>query len=321
MSSTTSSACIVGMCGLENPRPAPGGGWGVLFDAVFQITPGTVIVGVFRYFNKENRAFPDAGRYFVHANFAAMNQHVNFEELKSDVVEEPADVSFIGDIEFLRPVQVEDGEWAHRPIIHASGRVAKSNRDTSAFEVTVTQYTSFLKNRRGNSTITIQAIIPDSPRYPNGRKPIPHNNTFIHFHGHLGRVYKNLDGFTTAVSIDVEDIAFLGQASTSIEANPVSSPSPASAKKRKFKTAFTDTDDVSEGGSAKKRAPSTPLNTVQGGHGHNNAVNTSPLTPTPVSRSGTPAPLSHSTPCAPSESADASRPLTRRRAAAERAHE
>ncbi|KAL1677750.1 hypothetical protein EV122DRAFT_183239, partial [Schizophyllum commune] len=208
-------ACISGLAGLENPRPAgSGGGKMLVFDAVFQVTSSTFIVGSLRYFNKDNRSFADAGQYFVHANFAAMNNHVNFPEVQSDAVETPNDVAIIGDIEWLIPLQVDSNNWVQRPIIHASGRVTKSNRDTSTFEVTVTQYTSFLKANRTNSTVVIQAVIPDSPRYPNGRKPIPSINAFVSIHGHLAHVYKNLDGFTIAISIDVDDIAFLGQATT-----------------------------------------------------------------------------------------------------------
>lgn len=100
--------------------------------------------------------------------------------------------------------------------MHLAGTSFKGEKTTATFEVNPEQWVSTLKDVKSSlqtlPVFPVLATIQDSPRYTNGRKPIPGDRRYIFVSGCLTGVERNKDSTPMKFRVDVESIAFLGTA-------------------------------------------------------------------------------------------------------------
>ncbi|KAF8875713.1 hypothetical protein BD779DRAFT_1475969 [Infundibulicybe gibba] len=78
-----------------------------------------------------------------------------------------------------------------RPTVHISGRVVNAKRKTATFKLDVVQYISAFKSdttKTAKPNLPITCIIPDSPRFKSGNKPVPFDHRYVSLDGHLADV-------------------------------------------------------------------------------------------------------------------------------------
>jgi hypothetical protein len=105
-----------------------------------------------------------------------------------------------------------------RPNVFLSGVALDRNTDTSSFTLDIDVWVSASKDSTKPAfkpTARFHCVIPDSPRYKAGGKPIPYNHRFVSVSGTLTDVnYKDPAAQDLEIErfvITVEEIVFLGQ--------------------------------------------------------------------------------------------------------------
>ncbi|KAL6305852.1 hypothetical protein BKA93DRAFT_824649 [Sparassis latifolia] len=243
------------------------------FNVVIDIgKTGDELIVLLKYFNQYDLTFPDGSYFFIHANIVKMVDSVDLHYTATiPEVDRLAasDFDMMGDILFPLPSQVV---LPYGPIIYASGVVSDVDKEHSQFNVNVEHYITFihdmntinidvLKKSAGNNTlipphlhnhtasISLKAVILDSPRWKNCDKPMPANGRHVSIHASLARVKREKVQSDVGLELEVakefvvnlELIAFLGNAPTKASASSATESqasgdsiveAPASARKR-----------------------------------------------------------------------------------------
>jgi len=239
----TSLASIVGIAILENARQNHSKTV-VLDSQIYLGDNAPPLTAALRYFNSFNLTFdPDEpGRYFIFAHIARMERGADIL-LPQDSVE--TDYDIVGDIVSLIPLS-EDVDPRHPPVVHLAGVAAKIDMKNGTFEMEISQWVSALREIRPTEGITqaggslfVSCSFPDTPRYKQ-RKPVPKKGTYVAIEGFLRNIVKKEDEFPEKFLIEVETIAFCGQATVSpkTEAPAQSNSMPLQKRKRHFKFSF-----------------------------------------------------------------------------------
>jgi hypothetical protein len=99
--------------------------------------------------------------------------------------------------------------------INISGAVVNSNRsDDGFFEINAAQYTSHYKDNRPLSMLPVRAHF-DLKTYK-AKKPIPSDNTYVSVEGFLRDIETDAAGHAIRFHISVDNINFLGRATTTL---------------------------------------------------------------------------------------------------------
>ncbi|KAL6299924.1 hypothetical protein BKA93DRAFT_753070 [Sparassis latifolia] len=252
-----------------------------IFDAVVGLggaQSGDALVLLLKYFNQYDYAFTDGSYYLIHANVAKTigGIETHYTEAVAQVdrlrVEE---FDLMGDIVWLTPLP-DALSPRHGPVLYAAGAASNVDKTRSQFDIDADHYISFVKVtgtpppvRNNNAVLSLHATIQDSPRWKNAKdgKPMPVNGKYVHVQGLLTRVKrvteKDESGrefeVAKAFAMDIETIAFLGNAAAKVVAAPPvaelpSTDTPVSARKC---LKLLHTDSKSGGSSPLKRKSST----------------------------------------------------------------
>lgn len=120
-------------------------------------------------------------------------------------------------IQIIHAGQRPENEFLRAPYFYISGKVASvSNDGSDSFSLNPEPYTMFY---RGTRQFPLRILIPTTPRFKTGRKPLPTSDSFVFLSGHLTSV--QLDDTTktpTLFKIRMADITFLGR-DTSVSAS------------------------------------------------------------------------------------------------------
>ncbi|RDB29439.1 hypothetical protein Hypma_015706 [Hypsizygus marmoreus] len=240
MSLTMSSANLIGLAVLENPRPDSG-----------DLKPGKApepILACLRYFNSTDIPFEELGTFFVYATVAKMVKGANTRTTSTTLSDD--DYHLVGDIVWLIAADVEDAK--HLPYIQVSGTVKNIKTDDATFEIDAAQYTTPLKDKRGDSTFPLHVFIPSSPRYKT--KPVPKPNSTVFVTGFLTGTDISQSGEANRFHIEMDNITFLGRSTLPLQTtSPVPVQTAEGGKKRKLKYSFDSPNPLSS-----KRAKQSP---------------------------------------------------------------
>lgn len=273
---------------LENARPVDGLlPLSVMFDGQMWLGPGRILTGVFRYYNSSNYSFPDVGQYFawIHvAKFVPAEGEVETaserqakakakakeeqqkddkvaaksDDAPADTLDEPDIVHVVGDIVQLIPTNTED--MKQQTYITVSGAAVNSNKTVDSFEVNAAQYTSHYKDNRPLSILPVRAHF--SLKKYKARKPMPPDNTYVSVEGFLEDIETDTAGHAALFHMSVDNISFLGRATSSFPISFGLGPSTPSRSSR-FKYNF-DAPSPSPSTSTQLSAPSTPSTSDSG---------------------------------------------------------
>jgi len=100
------------------------------------------------------------------------------------------------------------------------GLAVSCDSNAATFMLNIDVYCSMLKDSKSSTkpVAPFLCIIPDSPKYKSGNKPMPYNNHFVSLTGYLTNVHHKNNDPSQAVErfvITVQDIVFLGTSSDS----------------------------------------------------------------------------------------------------------
>ncbi|KAJ7077373.1 hypothetical protein B0H15DRAFT_805192 [Mycena belliarum] len=247
-----SYSSISGVAVLENPRQTSAKG--LAFDGHLYVGGKSCqsLLMLLRYFNANDTEFPPVPTmYYIYATVAQMDTTAKIELFSDD---QAADYTLVGDIQVIIPIgppsEVEI-DSRQRAYVHLCGAASNPNMDMATFSLDIEQYTSSFrdvqklakekKEKAPKSLFAANCVIRDSPRYTYIRKPVPFNKRFVMLTGYLVDVDSTLDitgiKVKQRICVDVENIAFLGQApltAGSSESDPAASTStPAGSNGRK----------------------------------------------------------------------------------------
>ena len=106
--------------------------------------------------------------------------------------------------------------------LNISGVAVRSNKTDGFFNIDAAQYTTNYKTNRNLSVLPVRMTF-NSNKYKN-KKPIPSNNTYVSVEGVLYDFETDTNGQATRFWLSVDNISFLGRASTlpSTSASPSS---------------------------------------------------------------------------------------------------
>ncbi|KAF8170591.1 hypothetical protein BJ912DRAFT_821228, partial [Pholiota molesta] len=218
---TSGLASFTGITGLGNPRRIAKTK-NVIFDAQLFVTTDHILLGSVRYFNASNIEFDDAVRlYFVYVTFARNEIGTEVYPSKS---RKSVDYDFIGDIQWplytalpapdtVPPEPTVSIDFARPPFLHIVGVAGDCKKEAGTFRIDVEQYISFYKDSTPKPFTSFLCRFPDSPKYKDGKFPMPPNRRYMTITGFLSDVkYVNdieVDGVEYFV-IDIETIVFTG---------------------------------------------------------------------------------------------------------------
>ncbi|KAF8966831.1 hypothetical protein BDZ97DRAFT_1903666 [Flammula alnicola] len=211
---------LTAIAALGNPRTIPKSKMTVI-DAQIYIGSSSCesLLGALRYFNARDLHFAEsAGLYLI-------NTTAN-------------DYSFIGDINWIVPLEVPQEvndsttfsiDLCQRALVHVSGLATNCQKEQGSFDLDLEHYVSALKDTKHVKAFApLTCIIPDSPRYKNG-KPVPYNHRYISAFRFLTNIIfkPSSDVAVDRFVITIEDITFMGQllqANNSVHANTLDTP-------------------------------------------------------------------------------------------------
>lgn len=166
----------------------------------------------------------------IQAMATAKTSNGSAGESQEDDSEEP-DYDFVGDITwvcgsnflflhlcstFIGKLIPADADPWHLAWVHGSGTVNKSD-EKNFFDLDPAQYTSALKEFKATnpavSVLPLHCVIPDSHRYKDGKKPIPHVGTMVSFEGYLFSRMTSETWKTERFHIDIDRVNFMGRSS------------------------------------------------------------------------------------------------------------
>ncbi|KAF8202111.1 hypothetical protein BJ912DRAFT_920518 [Pholiota molesta] len=210
---TSGFASFTAIAGLGNPRGIHKSKT-LIFDAQLYVGPEHLLLGSLHYFNTSNIEFEDTVRlYFVYVTFAR-NQIGT--EVYPSMNRNAVDYDLVGDIQWMSDIGPPQPLYsaptlntiaaeptvsidsARPPFLHIVGVAADCKKET---ETTPKPITSFF------------CRFPDSPKYKEGKYPMPVNRRYVTITGFLSDVkYVNdieVDGVEHFI-IDIETIVFTG---------------------------------------------------------------------------------------------------------------
>ncbi|KAF9492065.1 hypothetical protein BDN71DRAFT_1433472 [Pleurotus eryngii] len=224
--SSQASATIIGLAVLENPRcfdnKQPNS---IVFDAQFYLAPHVPLVVQLRYYNAKQEEFDSMGQYVVCSTIAKTQPGAKLGSLEI----KPDDYHVVGDIIWLICVSATKQQLRNRPWISVSGAAIIPSNDSSTFHVNAVQFTHANHNMGHPSTMPIEVMFPNTPRYL--KKPIPKPNTYVSL---------------------VDHVVFMGRSLIPVE-TPGKSPFEGSCRKHKQGLRFSFDDDDDD------KAPETPF--------------------------------------------------------------
>ncbi|KDQ22293.1 hypothetical protein PLEOSDRAFT_171713 [Pleurotus ostreatus PC15] len=236
--SSQASATITGLAVLENPRfYNTKQSNSFVFDAQFYLAPHVTLVAQLRYYNAKGDHFDPMGQYVVCSTIAKTQEGAKLGSL--DI--KPEEYHVVGDIIWLIRVSATKQQLRNRPWISVSGAAIIPLKDSGTFQVNAVQFTHANRNTGHPSTMPIEAMFPNTPRY--AEKPIPKPNTYVTLGGFLSR-YTEKNNIPDRFYIEVDHVVFLGRSQIPVE-TPGKSPFEGSCRKRKqgLKFSFDDDDD------------------------------------------------------------------------------
>ncbi|KAF9500135.1 hypothetical protein BDN71DRAFT_1502593 [Pleurotus eryngii] len=244
--SSQASATIIGLAVLENPRcfnnKQPNS---IVFDAQFYLAPHVPLVAQLRYYNVKQEEFDSMGQYVVCSTIAKTQPGAKLGSLEI----KPDDYHVVGDIIWLIRVSATKQQLRNRPWISVSGAAIIPSNDSSAFHVNSVQFTHANRNTGHPSTMPIEVMFPNTPRY--SKKPIPKPNTYVSLGGFLSR-YTEKNDIPDCFYVEVDHVVFMGRSLIPVE-TPGKSPFEGSCRKRKQGLRFSFDDDDDD------KAPETPF--------------------------------------------------------------
>lgn len=102
------------------------------------------------------------------------------------------------------------------PYMHVTGVAIEPSQQNATFKVDVDQFTTTFAafkacNPDATSILPVMAHVPDTPRWKK-KKPIPWNNRYVTFAGHLRGVTSTLENESVVerFKVDIDNISFLG---------------------------------------------------------------------------------------------------------------
>ncbi|KAI5830323.1 hypothetical protein K523DRAFT_372224 [Schizophyllum commune Tattone D] len=247
-------------------------------DVVIQATPAFVLIGSFRFFRPMDIKFRDDALYALHVRVAGMNANVPAADVASSYVTKPTMVQLIGDVDSASVVGPITNLTAHYASLHISGTafrlppgsegqaVPLEDDPNSAFNITVTQWTTVLKNSwKTTSHLPIRAFFPTNGRFQVNKKPIPPNSAIVSVEGRIIAVRYGDDGFPALFLLEIDHFAKLssgGAGSAHVpDAVPVVAPNTEPTPTRRLKTALPNavisTSPGKKAGSASDTAPAS----------------------------------------------------------------
>ncbi|KAJ6480066.1 hypothetical protein DFH09DRAFT_1341557 [Mycena vulgaris] len=202
----SSSASIIGVAVLENPRVIPKSK-AVVFDAqIYLGSSEPALITSLRYFNTNNIEFTDIGCYMVviHPARTSPTIEVYSQELT------PLDYHAFGDIVWLVPLgSPENFNMRHHATVHVAGAAINVNKDDSTFEIQPVQYLS--ATRAADNVFPVRCLFPDTKRWER-YKPIPSKGKSVLIEGLLTGLERNEDRTIKYFIIDLEKVTFLAPA-------------------------------------------------------------------------------------------------------------
>ncbi|KAI5892324.1 uncharacterized protein SCHCODRAFT_02289485 [Schizophyllum commune H4-8] len=164
---------------------------------------------------------------------------------------------------------------AHYASLHISGTafrlpptsdgqaVPLEDDPNSAFNITVTQWTTVLKNSwKTTSNLPIRAFFPTNGRFQVNRKPIPPNSAIVSVEGRIIAVRYGDDGFPALFLLEIDHFAKLssgGAGSAHVpDAVPVLGPTTEPGPTRRLKTALPNAVISTSPGKKATMASDTP---------------------------------------------------------------
>ncbi|KAJ7177789.1 hypothetical protein C8R46DRAFT_1212520 [Mycena filopes] len=202
----SSSASIIGVAVLENPRLIPKSKF-VVFDAqIFLGSSEPALITSLRYFNTKNIEFADVSAYSVviHPARTSPTIEVYSQELT------PLDYHVFGDIVWLVPLgSPENLDMRHHAVVHVAGAALNINNDDSTFEIHPVQYVS--ATRTTDNVFPVRCLFPDTKRWEK-YKPVPSKGKSVLIEGLLTGLERNDDRSVKYFVVDLEKVTFLAPA-------------------------------------------------------------------------------------------------------------
>ncbi|TDL14453.1 hypothetical protein BD410DRAFT_846015 [Rickenella mellea] len=176
----------------------------ILLDVELFLGAYGEISGGFRYYNANNINFEQVSICFVQAIFTKAQPDAKIASLSLG----EDDYDILGDITWLILVTDKAAVDPRRlPWVSVSGTVKDTDGELT-FKLNPEQW---IPMEQSSIRLPILASIPDSPRYKDRKKPMPHRGSIISFSGFLTRIIKPKSNEPTenndsTVNPDVTDV-------------------------------------------------------------------------------------------------------------------